>query len=699
MNILEQEDVVKGLPDQVLIQYAQDPTGEIPQFLAVSEIQRREKMRKSFNERVPEETVTEQVISQGIAAMNPNPDPLMATAMGAQPPQDPMMGQQMPPQDPMMQPPMGQQMMPPQDPMMMAAGGGMMPYRMNSGERVPSLYDFRPGTVEAGILRDLIASGKYTEEQAKRALQQFSPEGGTEEQILSSLYDYSPSIQDALAAAKEGEALPIESRESAMKRLLGDDVPSWAYSSWQDPDRNFRKNIKDKYMEFAKGQLDPSLVGGAETFDANDPALQANLNFDPNAQSNSALRSDVSRIEGNPRSLRDVAGGAGLILGGSTADQRLGSSFLTPLSDKPFSLDQEDPVGKLQSQERLLSMLEDRMADNPPKARASEELEPQNWQSLVQDIRNVDLNINPLDLSEARRGVNELKDLEANLSGDKSDYMGLAKQFEFDKDFPSLAPQYAELISKAETRAADIRKEAKKNAGAQALIALGAGIAEGKIGAGFREAGKASTEIMRQGREEASAENMLARRMELAEKQAEMDLGIRGKEAANQELQRRFNAAMGDYADKRAVEMKQYGMKADAIRETIGLEVELQKAEYAVSKDEREARIESIVKQAAILRYRDLEKQSKRSLDKSIINLVSAPLQVAFTEWLAENPQADAEAKVTHLENLLKKFLTMEAFSDSPKADVPDLSKAVDKNNASDNENKNPTATWALWGQ
>ena len=686
MNILEQEDVVKGLPDQVLIQYAQDPTGEIPQFLAVSEIQRREKMRKSFNERVPEETVTEQVISQGIAAMNPNPDPLMATAMGAQPPQDPMIGQQMPPQDPMMQPPMGQQMMPPQDPMMMAAGGGMMPYRMNSGERVPSLYDFRPGTVEAGILRDLIASGKYTEEQAKRALQQFSPEGETEEQILSSLYDYSPSIQDALAAAKEGEALPIESRESAMKRLLGDDVPSWAYSSWQDPDRNFRKNIKDKYMGFAKGQLDPSLVGGAETFDANDPALQANLNFDPNAQSNSALRSDVSRI-GNPRSLRDVAGGAGLILAGSTADQRLGSSFFNPLSDKPFSLDQRDVVGESLRQGRLLDIFEENRLSNPPEARVLEE--PQTWQSLAKEIRGVDLNINPLDLSKAREGITELKDLGANLSGDKSDYMGLAKQFEFDKDFPSLAPQYAELISKAETRAADIRKEAKKNAGAQALIALGAGIAEGKIGAGFREAGKASTEIMRQGREEASAENMLARRMELAEKQAEMDLGIRGKEAANQELQRRFNAAMGDYADRRAVEMKQYGMKADAIRETIGLEVELQKAEYAVSKDEREARIESIVKQAAILRYRDLEKQSKRSLDKSIINLVSAPLQVAFTEWLAENPQADAEAKVTHLENLLKKFLTMEAFSDSPKADVPDLSKAVDKNNASDNESVN----------
>ena len=42
MNILEAEDVVKGLPDQVLFQYAQNPPPQIPQYLAVSEVQRRQ---------------------------------------------------------------------------------------------------------------------------------------------------------------------------------------------------------------------------------------------------------------------------------------------------------------------------------------------------------------------------------------------------------------------------------------------------------------------------------------------------------------------------------------------------------------------------------------------------------------------------------------------------------------------------------
>ena len=202
MNILEQEDLIKGLPDQVLVEEAQAPTGNVPQYLVVSEIQRREKMRSKFDEQVSEKTVTDQIISGGIAAMNPNPDPLMGVAMGAPPPmtgQDPMMGQM---QDPMMQPPMqdpmmgqmpqdlamGQQM--PQDPMMqmqdpmmqppmqdpmmqdpmmqqqmMAAGGGMMPYRMFEGQDTPNLH----GAAKEQALRELMAQG-YSREAAENML-------------------------------------------------------------------------------------------------------------------------------------------------------------------------------------------------------------------------------------------------------------------------------------------------------------------------------------------------------------------------------------------------------------------------------------------------------------------------------------------------------------------------------------------------
>ena len=137
MNILEQEDMVKGLPDQILIQQAQMPTGEISQFLVVSELDRRQKMRKSFAERVPEGTVAERVVSEGIAAMNPNPDPLMTAAMGA---------------------------MPPQDPMMMAAGGGMMPYPMANGGDTPRMSQV-PQLTQAQL--NAILAGGITEEEAE----------------------------------------------------------------------------------------------------------------------------------------------------------------------------------------------------------------------------------------------------------------------------------------------------------------------------------------------------------------------------------------------------------------------------------------------------------------------------------------------------------------------------------------------------
>jgi hypothetical protein len=48
MNILQMEDMVKGLPDDRLMQEARNPSGQMPQFLLVSEVQRRTKMRKDY---------------------------------------------------------------------------------------------------------------------------------------------------------------------------------------------------------------------------------------------------------------------------------------------------------------------------------------------------------------------------------------------------------------------------------------------------------------------------------------------------------------------------------------------------------------------------------------------------------------------------------------------------------------------------
>ena len=129
MNILEQEDIIKGLPDQALMMEASAPTGQVPQFLVISEIKRRADMRKRYENQQQQEqgTVKEQIMAEAMGIPSVMPQqmaPAGAPPAGAMPP--PMGG--MPPQGaPPMTPPMPQggiasapQAMPP---MGMAQGG------------------------------------------------------------------------------------------------------------------------------------------------------------------------------------------------------------------------------------------------------------------------------------------------------------------------------------------------------------------------------------------------------------------------------------------------------------------------------------------------------------------------------------------------------------------------------------------------
>lgn len=103
MNILEQEDIIKGMPDSVLQREARMPSGQVPQYLVVSEIQRRTDMRKKYQAQQPQPqtTVAEQVVNEGISGLMPQPmqqpmqQPSQAPMPPAQPPMAPMMPQRM----------------------------------------------------------------------------------------------------------------------------------------------------------------------------------------------------------------------------------------------------------------------------------------------------------------------------------------------------------------------------------------------------------------------------------------------------------------------------------------------------------------------------------------------------------------------------------------------------------------------------
>ena len=58
MNIIKLQDMLRGVPDDALISYVQKPQGEVPSYLALSELQRRKDTRAKYeSQQAPESSV------------------------------------------------------------------------------------------------------------------------------------------------------------------------------------------------------------------------------------------------------------------------------------------------------------------------------------------------------------------------------------------------------------------------------------------------------------------------------------------------------------------------------------------------------------------------------------------------------------------------------------------------------------------
>jgi hypothetical protein len=77
MNIVQLQDLLKGLPDNRLKQEMDQPSGTVPQYLVLSEIVRRDKMRTTGMAQSPTTTVVQDVMNQqpGPQAMPPEEMP------------------------------------------------------------------------------------------------------------------------------------------------------------------------------------------------------------------------------------------------------------------------------------------------------------------------------------------------------------------------------------------------------------------------------------------------------------------------------------------------------------------------------------------------------------------------------------------------------------------------------------------------
>jgi len=70
--------------------------------------------------------------------------------------------------------------------------------------------------------------------------------------------------------------------------------------------------------------------------------------------------------------------------------------------------------------------------------------------------------------------------------------------------------------------------------------------------------------------------------------------------------------------------------------------------------------MDAIVKQATILRYQDLEKQSGRALDRQIIQMVQEPIRTAIDNWKFDHPNATPQQIGEAVQAIAGRFLTLD---------------------------------------
>ncbi len=659
MNIFEQEDLIKGLPDQSLMQEAQRPSGQLPQYLVVSEIQRRQDMRKRFSQQggeTPEGTVKDQILSGGIAELGQQPPgqppqqgPGMPPPQGGMPPQGPMPQQTgMLPQPPMGMPqqppmPMPQQMpMPPQPPMGMPpqgmAAGGVI--RMYAGQQTPNTA----GDLELAASELERLANPMTMAQISAANAAGKPHplyGGS---VLSQLLSRDPQQEESSgmtmaeisAANAAGKPHPIYG-DSAISQLFnkaGQGVTTTEDLLAMAEEQSGENKAQ---QEFFAGQKELEL-------DRSPLPLKSGLLLDTDAIKQ-ANREERQRREGLLQVSTTTDNAA------ITADASSGGGPLsTPLDSATIVAGSNTKNAQGQVEKDL------------DKGSGVTSL-----RSLIEEMRDGTIPTVPAvaDYSAAQTTLAGTQSIRDNLTSDTSGFADLINKIEKPSmDFSSLKPDYATLINEAERRASKIKEDARKDAGAQALMQLGAGIAEGSVSEGLRGASKVTGDIMRQARLEASAESTLARRMEMAGKEAQMSLGLKGQQAALDSYDRQVGLLSRDYGDQRARELTAAGMDSDAAIAKAGLEMKAADALYSQGQDQRNGAIDLLVKQAAILRYQDLEKQSGRSLNKAILQVVKEPLETAFDNWSAANPKATPEDAAEYLEGLVGRFITLDSASE-----------------------------------
>ena len=464
MDILEIEDVLKGLPDQALKQEAQQPSGQVPQYMVVSEIQRRSKMRKRFEaqKEQPSTTVAEQILTGGVASVAP-PPPQMMGAMG--------MPQQTP--APQQQPPMQPQQMPPQQPPMPQQGAPMpLPVQMQAGGQLP--YAGQPAG-QAENIRDLLL--------------QFS-----EEDLIQQM----PFLEDAIRevarinrSGVEAYDVPVVESVPSAAPTIDTGIKSLLFNQ-PVVSKGFEKRTPQQEAITNFFKLTPEQEAGLR---GGRIAMEAPGRLQSQTVRNFFMPEEQTSSESIDKLINQTAF---VPTGSSDIDDLINQVDQIVVDPKQSAATQSDSA--------KLNLDTATKSDAPLLNMALSE------KSLT-DYGYSDTSMPALPEGIVLPKPKGTPDIQTQ--GIK--YVS--------PDFPELvAPSFANMISEQERRLAKIREDAKRDVGAQALINLGAGVMEGDVSGGLRRAGEAASKVRTAERAaESDIANMQAR-IKMAEEQGKFDV-------------------------------------------------------------------------------------------------------------------------------------------------------------------------------
>ena len=489
-NIIQAEDDVKGMPDQALQQMAQRPDGRYPQFLVVSEIQRRSNMRKRFeSQQQPQGTVKDQIVQQGIASLAP-PPPQMQQAMGV--PQQMPQGAPMPPQ------------MPPQG---MYAGGVVS---MNAGQQVPYLTtERRFGMADTGPR--LTDAGREATAALYGGITQQRP-GNLETIYKGDLVGMPMSEYEALLAqgytptATGGLSRQGSPRDTAMfDPELAEEITGL---------KGFKREYFDTGLDSGFGE-EANRVLLAQYAQEN-PDRFAMLSAAESPRSYLKMIEDLEGIEGE---------------GSGPASGPADTSYL----DDPM-FDEFPPVDPEQDLKDMFRDPEFTAAAATPKVQPQDAAQIAGSNAAQEDAAKAD----PLATAQAQVAA-----ALGNKNQAVSAYQAMIERAN------TRATQYE---TEAATRASELQADAKKDMLANALIELGSGIAGGDFAGGLSRAGRTAADLKARVGAEARAEQRSGREMAEAARQRAEGLTLEEMTKAKEEerYQESVNTAASQFAAQMA---------------------------------------------------------------------------------------------------------------------------------------------------